>query len=208
MIYVDVPFPRRIALQARFEPEWQTTIARSIGGFELPNIDWEDELLRAEVTLTLRPVSEYVELRSHFSMARGKAKAWPLRDPLDCQATAATGRLINPTTGALPAGNGSFQLSVLYGSGSEAYYSRVTRPVSPITVLRNGSPITPTIDYTTGLVAITGHSGGDTYAWTGEFVKPCRYDVDRLPAVIIDREPGAGELLVSCGPIPIVQVRE
>jgi hypothetical protein len=56
---------------------------------------------------------------------------------------------------------------------------------------------------------VTGHAPGDVYTWTGQFWVPSQYGVDKLPSVIVDRNPGSdGQLLVQCEAIPIVEVFE
>jgi hypothetical protein len=56
---------------------------------------------------------------------------------------------------------------------------------------------------------VSGDTVGDVYTWSGEFWVPCRYGADQLPAAIINKEPAAdGELLVECGSISVVEVRE
>jgi hypothetical protein len=70
------------------------------------------------------------------------------------------------------------------------------------------STITPTVDYTTGVITVSGHAGGDTYQWAGQFMVPVRYTVDKLPSVVVDRRPGGGELLVQCDGITLLEARE
>lgn len=214
MSYIDIPFPDCIAFGAQSDAVWSTDIVEMIGGWEFPNENWQDNRHEFDGSLTVRTVSDFALVRTHFNEIRGRGNTFPFKDYLDFTVTMAQGVLLTLALVA-PAANGTFYLHKKYGS-TNPYYRRITRPVSPIQVFRTRSAVTTDITgagaavtYTTGAVAITGHMSGDTYSWSGQFMVPCRYGTDKLRASIINKEPGQnGELLVSCDAIPIIEVRE
>lgn len=213
MEYVDIPFPDCIAMNAQSAVQWSTTVVQSFGGRVNTNQNWQDPLHPFDISFAVRTVTEYSLVKAHFMQVAGRAKSFPFKDYTDFEVTAANGVILD-ASGASITANGTYFLHKRYGSGGSAYDRRITRPDTPIQVLRTRAAVTTnivgsgaTVTYTTGAVAITGHQSGDTYTWVGEFKVPCRYDTDTLPAVIVSRQ-GAGEHLVSVSGLSVVEVRE
>lgn len=210
MEFVDMEFPRRIAFHATAEAQWNTGLAALLSGFEVTNQNWSQTRHAYDVGLAIRTASDYLQVKTHFHAMRGRARAFPFLDPIDHSVTKAAGVLTE--SGA------NWQMFYRYGSGPSAYDRKITRPrAGTIAVFRTRSGVTTdvtgsaSISYTTGIVGITGDADGDTYAWSGEFFVPCRYDVDRLPGAIIDKQPPgreSAELLVDVNSIPMLEVRE
>jgi uncharacterized protein (TIGR02217 family) len=208
MEFIDAAFPDCLAFGAQSDVNWSTDVAAVLSGHEVTNQNWEDARHTFDVAFAVRTASDYRLIRVHFNQAKGRAKAFLFKDFLDFETDAAEGVMLDD--GLSPSGD--YQLFKRYGSGGDAYDRKITRPLSgTVTVFRTRAAVTTTIaatiDYDTGLVTVSGHVGGDTYTWSGQFNVPCRYDVDRLPAQAINRQ-SEGELLVSCGSVPIVEVRE
>lgn len=214
MSYINIPFPDCIAFGAESNVLWLTHIAQSIGGQDFSSPNWQDNKHAFDVSFAVRTASDYADVRAHFNEVRGMANTFPFKDHLDFTVTVAQGVLLTLALVA-PTADGTFYLHKKYGS-TNPYYRQITRPDTPVSVFRTRAAVTTDITgagaavtYTTGAVAITGHVAGDTYTWSGTFMVPCRYDTDRLPAAIINKEGTEdGELLVSCGSIPVVEVRE
>lgn len=215
---ISATFPKRIGFGARSEGGWSTGQTETIGGFISTNEQWEDALHVFDVSLAVRKRSDYMEVRAHHHMARGRARAFLFLDSLDYEVTATEG--VTADTGDSPF---ALQMFRRYGSGNDLYDRRITRPKQgTITIYRtrggNTTDVTgsATIDYggastdlPGGTFTVTGHVGGDTYTWAGQFWVPCHYGVDQLPTVIVERNPGAdGQLLVACEAIPVLEVRE
>lgn len=210
MEFVDIEFPRRIAFHATAEAQWQTELTSVLSGFEATNQNWAQTRHAYDAGLAIRTASDYLQVKTHFHAMRGRAKSFPFLDPIDHTVTQAAG--------VLTAAASNWQMFYRYGSGGGVYDRKITRPrTGTIKVFRTRSTVTTdvtsssTITYTTGIVAITGHVSGDTYAWSGEFFVPCRYDIDRLPGAIVDKQPpgrASPELLVECNSIPLLEVRE
>lgn len=215
MAYVDIEFPRRIALGAQRRAGWKTAIAASRSGRESAGQDWSRTRHSFDVSFAVRTASDYHAITAHFHSMRGRFKHFPFMDVLDYRAEASNGVLIedagSPTV---------FYLAKRYGTGGDAYDRRITRPISGTPViyrLRTGTTTvitgSCTISTTTGAVTISGgvYSPGDVLSWSGQFYVPSRYDTDDLPALIVNRRPGTtdyGDLLVQCESIPIVEVLE
>ena len=214
MEFVNVAFPDCIAMGAQSDAGWLTDVTSTTSGFDYTNQRWQDSRHYFDVSFAIRNRVDYLTVRSHFHEVRGRSRKFLIKDFLDFQCAASEGLLFT-TALVAPAANGTFNLHKKYGS-TNPYYRKITRPDSPIIVYRTRSAVTTNITgagaavtYTTGEVVITGHMSGDTYSWSGAFKVPARYDIDRMPGVAINKEPGAGgELLVTCDSIVIVEVKE
>lgn len=210
MIYVDLEFPScETALGLRVDPMWSTTVAVSAGGHEITNQNWEDVRHSFDGSMVGATAPEHEAVRNHWMVMRGRTKKFPVKDPIDFEATQSEGRMVEADTS--PANE--FQMYKRYGTGSDAYDRKITRPKSgTIAVFRTRAAVTTnvtgsaTITYTTGEVSMAGHLAGDTYAWSGEFRVPCRYDIDKFPRAVFERVDD--ELFIDCGPIVLVEVRE
>lgn len=206
MQYVDLQLPLCISLGAQADALWSTNIVALTSGHESSNENWQDCRHAYDISYAVRTPAEFNVVRTHFHTMRGRAKKFPFKDPIDNTATKSEGVLLENDESP-----SQWQMFKQYGDGADVYNRKITRPVATPIVYRTRSAvestITPTINYTTGLVTISGHMAGDTYTWAGSFLVPCRYDTDRLPGLVVDRE-GAGELLVRCDAIPLVEVKE
>jgi len=185
--------------------DWATTVHTTAGGWAHRNGARANARHSWDLSFAVRKMSDYSAITAHFHQARGQVDSFPFRDILDEAATQANG-VLTLVTGS------TYQMHKRYGSGSAAWDRKITRPVSPATIWRTRegvtSIITPTVVYTTGRVTVSGHVSGDTYAWAGKFVVPCRYATDTLPGAVIDRRPGGGEHLVQCESILITEDAE
>lgn len=200
MSYLALTFPSCISLGAMRSDDWSTSVNRTFGGWSQRNSNRSRVLHSWDLSFAVRSASDYQAIVKHFHEARGQAHSFPFYDHLDHFCAQADG-VLTLVSGSI------YQAYKRYGS-TNAFDRKITRPVATMTVYRTRAAVTttisPTIDYTTGQVTVSGHVDGDTYAWSGEFVVPCRYATDRLPGAIINRQPGAGgEHLVSCDPIVI-----
>lgn len=212
MVFVDIEFPPRIAFGAQTMVDWQTEMAQTIAGWENANQRWTNARHAYDVSFSVRNSTDYAEIKAHYIQVRGRLKSFPFKDYLDFECSADAGLLVSnedsPPT---------FAMHKTYGSGNDAWLRPITRPMpSPVPVIyrwrdfvTTNASADATIDYETGDVEMDNDMPGDIYTWAGQFWVPCRYDADRLPAIIINKEPGAeGELLTQCDAIPIVEVRE
>ena len=206
MEYVNSQLPQCVSFGAQADAMWSTNIVALTSGVEASNQNWQDCRHMYDISYGVRTPTDYNTIRSHFHTMRGRSKSFPFRDPIDNTAVQADGFILEGSDSP-----SVWQMYKRYGTGADAYDRKITRPVATPTVYRTRSAvvstITPTIDYTTGVVTLSGHVAGDTYNWAGSFLVPCRYDTDRMPALVVDRE-SAGDLLVRTDSIMIVEVRE
>ena len=104
--------------------------------------------------------------------------------------------------------SGQYQMYKVYEAAiGFSEIRKISKPVTgTVQVFRTRDSVTTditgasSINYTTGVVTITGHVSGDVYTWSGEFDVPCRFDTDRMPISI--PEFGA----YSWGQIPIKEL--
>lgn len=192
-------------------PGWSTTIGATFGGYESANQNWSNARHEFDVSLAIRNETDYAVVLAHFHQMRGRAHYFPFKDFLDYRVEQSQGVLLDdydsPTT--------AYQLAKRYGSGAYVYDRKITRPFN-VAVYRVRAGVTTvitgsvTVSTTTGRLTapITGHQTGDQYQWSGQFYVPCRYGLDKLPSVAVDRQAGGGELLVRCDSIPLIEFRE
>lgn len=199
MTYLSaLSFPKRIAMGAERTPAWATTVSKTFGGLTYRNQNRSRALLSWDVGFAVRTESDFEAVLDHFHACRGQAHTFPFRDKQD---STDDGR------GTLALVSGSiYQMQKAYGAAANECQRKITRPASVVvTRTRAGTPtvISPSVDYTTGRVTVSGHVAGDTYTWTGVFDTPARYASDELQTVAVNRRPNAGDLLIDCGSIMI-----
>jgi uncharacterized protein (TIGR02217 family) len=166
----DARFPTNISKGALGGPQFSTDIVSTASGFEKRNINWAKSKAKYEVSHAVRTEAEYAQLLAFFNIARGRANGFRFKDWMDYKVSSTEGRV----TGALEALDGSlnslqdgykyYQLAKLYKFGivtSDYYLRNIRKPISTITVSRNGTPIAihgstagliNNINYATGVV--------------------------------------------------------
>jgi uncharacterized protein (TIGR02217 family) len=103
----------------------------------------------------------------------------------------------------------TWQLQRRHVFGGVEFLRDITKPVaSTVTVWRTRSAVVSAaiavVDYTTGIVTITGHVDGDTYTWTGEFDMPVTFTDDTW---VGDLEVNTVNLWVTSNPIKLEEIR-
>jgi uncharacterized protein (TIGR02217 family) len=212
-MYVDIPFPPRIAFGAQRRPGWSTIVVMVESGLTRAEERWEQARHQFDISFAIRTVRDYSLIQDHFHQMRARARTFPFPDPLDNVTVRASGVLLpvdDPDTPTI------WQLAKRYGTGDAAWFRLITRPVAPI-VYRTRAGVTTsiagsaTVDLSNGGVVISpaALAPGDLLSWAGGFMVPCRYDVDELPGSIENREPGPdGELYVRVASIPVIEDKE
>lgn len=120
----------------------------------------------------------------------------------DCLATQANSRLTF-LTGA------TYQLQRVHTFGGATVLRDIKKPVSAtVIVYRTRSAVvsvaTASIDYTTGIATISGHAGGDTYTWEGQFDLPVTFIDDTWVGSL---EVNTANLHVQSAPIKLEEVK-
>ncbi len=124
------------------------------------------------------------------------------KDWRDFEATQANSKLTLIT-------GSTYQLQRKYTFGGIDLLRDITKPVSAgVVVYRTRSAVvsvaSASIDYTTGIATISGHVGGDTYTWTGEFDVPVTFTDDEWTGTL---EVATTNLHVEAGTIKLEEIR-
>lgn len=75
----------------------------------------------------------------------------------------------------------TLQLAKTYTFGTQSILRPIRKPVSGTVIIKaGGTPISATVDYTTGMATFTA-SNGSVLTWSGEFDVPVMFEEDQLP---------------------------
>ena len=179
MAFFDERFPDDIAQGATGGPRWKTTAVESAGGYRWANRDWSDALHYFEVSQAIKSREAFERVRAFFYVVAGRFDAFRFKDFSNYRVGQAAGVLQ-----AIVAGT-TYQMFKAERFGAREYLRRILKPVNgTVTVYRTRTGVTtaisPAIDYTTGVVTVSGHVSGDTYAWSGEFDVPVNFTDDSM----------------------------
>ena len=188
---------------------WKATIVAHEGGFETPNLDWQDARGEWNIGRALELTGLHEIARSHYYKARGMFHLWRFKDWLDFQC-ARTGNDKGRLTGSTTA----WQINKVYGA-DEAGFEYV-RPLKRIVagseqIWRNGTLQTRVTHYTldndTGIVTSLSSWAGDTIEVACQFDVLCRYDTPKF-APRLEHRLSDSKMLFKWSDINIVEVRE
>jgi len=163
MNFHDVNLPKFIQVFAIGQPTFLTSVATTISGRELRNLDRENALQKYSLKNCCLSIQEFEEFNSFFRARRGKSFSFRFTDPADCI-------VVNQR---LADGNGiikQFQLFKLYNDLVMPYMRKITRPhADSVNLYINNSKIEGAVDYNTGIVELQNPLGrGD--ALTTDFM--------------------------------------
>ena len=201
-MFMNHQLPECVQMGAQRAPWWSIDVAMSQGGQEQRNLNWLYARHKFDIGYGVAKKADFDAVNDHFHMARGKWRTWLMKDALDYEVLIGQGFLRS-------LGGGEYQLFKVYGTGDETYFRKITRPMVGAVIYESGVPaVGLTIDYDTGVV-----SGGDSpgpaiaqLSWRGAFMCHVRYDIDEMPAAIVDR--AGNDFIVSMSGINVVEVRE
>jgi uncharacterized protein (TIGR02217 family) len=174
MTFINQRLPTQVEIGAiRRDPE-DIEIVRTDGGWEHRNARQSQSLLEFEIAypMSTREGSVYTQVRNFYKVARGALNPFRFRDISDYKLEASI-------IGTGNASQTQFQITKSYTVGSETFARKITRPVSPVQVFRDGTLVTSgvSVNYDTGLVTFTSPPGtGVVVTVTGEFDVPVRFD--------------------------------
>ncbi len=188
-------------------PKFSTEVVRTQGGQRYVNQNWTMPLHVYEIGHAIQREDDFETLRAFFYNVSGQYSGFRFKDWADYKAVTQPLVLISGS---------NYQLYRAYIRGVRTFLRKITRPVSTIVVKRNRAgvitTISPTVTYTNGHVAVTGHASGDTYTWTGEFDVPVAFTSDVLEATIENKHPGASraeaQLLIRWPTAQVEEIRE
>lgn len=188
---------------------WKSTIVSHEGGFETPNLDWQDARGEWNVARAIEFTGKHEAARSHYYKARGMYHWFRFKDWLDfiCARTGNDrGRLTGTTT--------TWQINKVYGA-DEASFEYV-RPLKRIVAASeqiwfNSVLQVRTTNYTinndTGVVTSGVSWAGGTLEVSCEFDVLCRYDTPQFKPTLVHRRSDS-QMLFRWDDIQIVEVRE
>lgn len=188
---------------------WQATIVRHEGGYETPNLDWQDARGEWNVARAIELTGKHELARAHYYKARGMYHWFRFKDWLDF-AAARTGNDKGRLTGATT----TWQINKVYGADEPSF--EYLRPLKRIVagserLWLNSVLQTRTTHYTidndTGIVTSLASWAGGTLEVQCEFDVLCRYDTPAFAPRLVDRRRD-GQMLFDWGDITIVEVRE
>ena len=195
----NVLFPPKIAYGASGGPEFSTSIAVSLNGFEQRNINWSTARGRWDVSTGLKNSADIDEVVAFFRARFGKAYGFLFKDWMDY-------RVKNQSIGDGDGEKKEFQLVKDYRSGSCYTYTRkILKPVAAsLEVLVNSVPTNDfRCDSTTGVITFNNPPAkGASIVCNFEFNVPVRFDTDQ----IIIRATGPGRFVSD--PITVTEIRQ
>lgn len=204
-------------------PEFSTDVVTVTSGAEQRNSNWLDSRGKWQCAQDLYNKHETDSLIAFFRNRKGRAGSFRFKDWSDwnCVNVATTVGGVTtltyqgfasalplapvPSSGIVPAILG-IQMTKAYTVGTQTVYRTISKPVQgTIRVYQGGVLITPTIDYTKGIIlGLTSPTG---VTWDGEFDVPARFDVDTFNATFEGYRDSDGESVFSITGLTIVEVR-
>lgn len=177
MTHVSSRLPTSVELGAVWRAKMQLEIVQNDGGFEDVNRRWEDFLREFEVgyPVSRRDSSLLAQVTDAFLATGGGEYSFDFRDWRDHQVTDEPFAIGDGATTIFP-------LIKSHAFGTVTHVRRIFRPVSPITLKKNGVETSSgfTVDYNLGIVTFTAAPVGggtpDSWSWSGEFNVPVRFD--------------------------------
>lgn len=202
MAFFEDRFPVRIAEGSKGGPRFKTTITRTDGGRRQANRDWSAPLHFFDVRYGVKSAEDFEDLRQFFWVVYGAYDGFRFKHYDDYQVSAARG-VCTLVSGSI------YQLYKNYTYGARTVARIIEKPVSgTVQVYRTRASVTSAIattnDHTTGRVTVSGHQGGDTYTWAGEFDIPMAFADDALEALQIGH---ARKLHLELDSIQVEEIR-
>lgn len=170
----NVRLPEDVERGASGGPMFQTSIIALGNGSEQRNSDWAKQRAEYDISYGIDSKVDFSAVVRFFYARGGRARGFRFKDWADFEAS-----------NQIAVGNGAqtqFQLLKLYTSGAVTFQRIITKPVAgTVVVTVNGSPVTPTVDTSTGIITISPAPANlSVIVATFEFDVPVRFDVDKL----------------------------
>ena len=208
MAFLEERLPVTITAGSRGGPVSGRTKVAVRSGRIAQDHAWSRPLHRYDLSYGIKTIEHFEAVRAmwYVVMFGGPYEGFRIRDWSDYRATRSNSSL-EVAAGSSPATEWQFQR--VYTVGSSHYRRNIYKLDGTPTVYRTRSGavtvITPTIDVNAGTAVISGHAGGDTYAWAGNFDVPVTFSDDALDQIEITGN--AQELLQSLPSIKLEELR-
>jgi len=200
MAFFEHRLDPRITVGAKGGPQWSTHVTRTASGRRFTNRLWAYPLHKYDVSHGLHSAADFETLRAFFMVVAGQADGFRFKDWADYRCTQTTSSLTFIT-------GSTWQLNRMYAAGARSYVRPISKPVAATVYRTRASVVTvasATIDTTTGIATIAGHSAGDTYTWEGEFDVPVAFTSDFADIEMIG---GGADLLQNWAGIQVEEIR-
>lgn len=182
-LFLESPrFPGCPSFGFTSDAEYSVAVIEQASGVESRNRNWSRPLHHYTASL-LRAEADVQDVLEFYHAVGGRAYGFRFKDYADYKSckvhetvSATDQPLILDTTQSPDA----WQLVKDYNAGDRSQRRELYKPVAgTVLIADNGTPKTEgvdyTVDYTTGLVALSFTPSG-TMTWGGEFDVPCRFD--------------------------------
>lgn len=178
MAFLDAQLDPLITQGCRMTVEFSRTKVYTMGGKLSQAFNWSNPKHSIDLSWRARPKEEYQLLLDFFYVVMANAatgfrvKCW---SDFTLTKTNSTLTFISGT---------DWQIQRMHAAGAATYLRNITKPVADsVSIYRTRSGVeslaAATVDETTGIAAIVGHAGGDTYTATGEFDLPMTFSDDK-----------------------------
>lgn len=204
MAFIENPrFPEDISFGVSFGPEFSTSIADNQSGNEFRNRNRIRGKCVGECSHALKTQTQLNSLLKFFRAMGGRFHGFRFKDWSDYQCDVTDSLMIETEPDSE-----QYQMYKVYEAAiGFSEIRKISKPVvGQVQVFRTRDTVTTditgtsSVNFTTGVVTVTGNEEGDVYTWSGEFDVPCRFDTDRMAVSI--QEFGA----YSWGQIPIKEL--
>lgn len=201
MAFFEDRLSPRFTFGARGGPQWNTQVTKVDSGFRSANKKWLMPLHRYDLSECIRSNDDFEEVRAFFYNVSGQFDGFRVKDWGDFQITFAN----RAQRSSLASVSGSWQLQRSYTKGIRTFNRPIYKPVSGSVVIYDsgGTPLTATVDYTTGLASVSG----TPVTWSGEFDVPVAFTSDVMEVEITSKNQQAG-LLMSWPSVQVEEIRE
>lgn len=171
-------------------PTWSTRKVTLNSGITRRNPRRSRPLYVATILFRSLHIEDHKAVVAAFNACMGGLHSFRFKDWSDYTAT-------NELLPVLGTGSSQqVQLVKSYNFGTGAIARNIRNPVSgTVTVTANGSPISATVDYSTGIATFTATASA-VLRWSGEFDIPMMFRDDELPLQAVTRN-NAGLILAA-----------
>jgi len=203
MTFLESRIDTKITAGAKSIVRWNRDKAYTKSGHLSQQFNWSNAKHELDLSHGIRTREDFQTVLDFFYVVMaGGYTGFRVKDWRDYTASQTNSNLTFIT-------GSTWQLQRKHTAGSGTYLRNITKPVASTAVVkRTKSGVVTTasasVDYTTGIATISGHTTGDTYTWEGEFDVPMTFVDDVWTSEL---EAGTVALWVSSQPIMLEEIR-
>lgn len=193
MSFIEQRLLDRLAIGTQGGATWRTREVPLSNGIVRRNASRSRPLYRYAILYQNLLPAQHKAVLDAFNACRGAAYGFRLRDPAEFS-------VVDQPIGVGTGSSQTLQLVKTYTWGPEQVVRPIRKPVAGVVIKANGTPITASVDTTTGLATFTAPAG-HSITWSGEFDVPVRFESDQLISTY-DR---AAQSLILSADVPLVE---